>query len=629
MASPSLRRLSLSLSDIHIQFGLLNGYVHHQQQVQHNQQLQQHLLLNPLPTPPESATDMGMDPYEPYPPSSSSSLDRPPSSSIPVQVSCATSRNTLPASQSSLLSPTTFSFTHQHPFTPFSSSISDQPLESCADPKASTTMISDMTIEGIQQCIAESVLREGMNSTCCQGLVPRGIVLSDGNGNSSNISTPLSTPLNLTFPPEVNDTCPPVTPEALISTITTPGTEYHHSVTGSGSESPFSLLSAPDIPQSSTWPNWDRRDSSLSSPLPDVPVTLLPPSSSSLSLSSSSSSSSTPTSIAFPLVSHLTYVAPADAGVSVGAPRPSISFCSQSQSQSPSPVPSPSQFPSAYTSMSAPAQTQGQAQAQAQAQPWLASSTTWPLQSHHASIANTNAAIEGLGTVSGPGTIPSAGAPGFVTGSSSPLPSPPFTAQQTRPHPGQSPLAPGSPMDFEMQNYPSAGSISTNAYASTSPFTASASNATETHRNSADWSRSSPVTTPLVMIKREEYTLAPEQERLLQQHHHHPCLWGDCRQSFSNFDALTSHLSEDHIGTGKSEYICEWTNCDRRGRGFGQRQKAMRHIQTHTGDKPFQCQVCQKRFSEANIMAQHMRTHTGEKPYKCTEPGCGRQFSIS
>ncbi|KAF9357819.1 zinc-finger protein [Mortierella sp. NVP85] len=109
----------------------------------------------------------------------------------------------------------------------------------------------------------------------------------------------------------------------------------------------------------------------------------------------------------------------------------------------------------------------------------------------------------------------------------------------------------------------------------------------------------------------------------------HVCRWRGCNKVFANFDSLTAHLSEDHIGMGKSEYVCLWQGCDRNERGFAQRQKAMRHIQTHTGDKPYQCQICQKRFSESNIMAQHMRTHTGEKPFKCPEPGCGREFSIS
>ncbi|KAF9419538.1 hypothetical protein BGZ94_009385 [Podila epigama] len=134
-------------------------------------------------------------------------------------------------------------------------------------------------------------------------------------------------------------------------------------------------------------------------------------------------------------------------------------------------------------------------------------------------------------------------------------------------------------------------------------------------------SASAPASTPASSLPLKEENPKSEEP--------HRCHWKGCQRSFPNFDSLTSHLSEDHIGTGKSEYVCEWEGCERNGRGFGQRQKAMRHIQTHTGDKPYQCQRCRKRFSEANIMAQHMRTHTGEKPFKCPEPGCGREFSIS
>lgn len=107
----------------------------------------------------------------------------------------------------------------------------------------------------------------------------------------------------------------------------------------------------------------------------------------------------------------------------------------------------------------------------------------------------------------------------------------------------------------------------------------------------------------------------------------HACRWMNCSERFEAFDTLTIHLSQDHVGSGKSKYICHWIACERGGKTFTQRQKIMRHIQTHTGAKPFQCQTCQKRFSESNIMTQHMRTHTGEKPFKCDQ--CDRQFSVS
>lgn len=63
----------------------------------------------------------------------------------------------------------------------------------------------------------------------------------------------------------------------------------------------------------------------------------------------------------------------------------------------------------------------------------------------------------------------------------------------------------------------------------------------------------------------------------------HGCHWSGCETRFDTFDDLTDHLSERHIGTGKSQYVCSWEECERQGRAFNQRQKVMRHIQTHTG----------------------------------------------
>lgn len=86
----------------------------------------------------------------------------------------------------------------------------------------------------------------------------------------------------------------------------------------------------------------------------------------------------------------------------------------------------------------------------------------------------------------------------------------------------------------------------------------------------------------------------------------HVCQWGDCQQSFATTSALMDHLSSEHIGSGKSQYFCSWKGCERaiEGRCFNQRQKIVRHVRTHVGDKPCICEICGRGFSESTTLAQ-------------------------
>ncbi|KAH9888844.1 hypothetical protein C8Q73DRAFT_654664 [Cubamyces lactineus] len=110
----------------------------------------------------------------------------------------------------------------------------------------------------------------------------------------------------------------------------------------------------------------------------------------------------------------------------------------------------------------------------------------------------------------------------------------------------------------------------------------------------------------------------------------HVCKWKDCGQSFSSCDALTEHIASAHIGSGRAHYDCFWEGCTRNGEsGFASKQKISRHMQSHTGHRPFQCTICNQNFSEAATLAQHMRRHTQEKPYVCDFPGCNKAFAIA
>jgi len=44
--------------------------------------------------------------------------------------------------------------------------------------------------------------------------------------------------------------------------------------------------------------------------------------------------------------------------------------------------------------------------------------------------------------------------------------------------------------------------------------------------------------------------------------------------------------------------------------------------------KKHKCKVCDKRFTRPSSLQTHIYSHTGEKPFACEVEGCGRHFSV-
>ncbi|XP_076006653.1 zinc finger protein 407 [Genypterus blacodes] len=84
-----------------------------------------------------------------------------------------------------------------------------------------------------------------------------------------------------------------------------------------------------------------------------------------------------------------------------------------------------------------------------------------------------------------------------------------------------------------------------------------------------------------------------------------------CDRSFSEKWALNNHKK---LHSGEKPYKCAWQSCHY---SFLNLSAMKDHYRTHTGEKSYLCDLCGFAGGTKHALTKHRRQHTGERPFRC------------
>ena len=87
------------------------------------------------------------------------------------------------------------------------------------------------------------------------------------------------------------------------------------------------------------------------------------------------------------------------------------------------------------------------------------------------------------------------------------------------------------------------------------------------------------------------------------------CMIPGCDKAYSSRFNLKRHVETIHQKMKKHQ-------CSECMRWFASKQNLVEHIYTHTGDRPFECTICDQAFRQASQLSLHKRKHDLQNEYE-------------
>uniref|UniRef100_A0A8C8RZU8 Zinc finger E-box-binding homeobox 1 n=1 Tax=Pelusios castaneus TaxID=367368 RepID=A0A8C8RZU8_9SAUR len=106
-----------------------------------------------------------------------------------------------------------------------------------------------------------------------------------------------------------------------------------------------------------------------------------------------------------------------------------------------------------------------------------------------------------------------------------------------------------------------------------------------------------------------------------------------CDRGYKRFTSLKEHIkyrhekNEDNFSCSLCSYTFAYRTQLERHMTSHKSGRDQRHVTQSSGNRKFKCTECGKAFKYKHHLKEHLRIHSGEKPYEC--PNCKKRFSHS